>query len=246
MNDRSYNEERLRDNQAYIYDEWYLQRGQYNVEIEDRAILEALNLQENERLLDLGCGTGRLLEKMSSKVESSVGLDLSGKSVEVLNSKKLPQTVALRFDITKDDITSLPGPFDKIVSVQMIQHLDPLVVPGVLRDISGVLANTGVFVLELYNYSGLNRKIEILRSRGKIKKVQNDGNDFFEYRYSPSEMVLLLKNAGFKNIQVLGVCNLPRAIVNRLGAKSFFIERILQHSWFGIFLGYYFIVRAKK
>ena len=66
MNLRSKQEKILRDNQASTYNEWYLERGVIPVEVEDQIIINSLKLHEANSLIDFGCGTGRLLNKIST------------------------------------------------------------------------------------------------------------------------------------------------------------------------------------
>ncbi len=76
---------------------------------------------EGKKILDLGCGTGRLLSELNPS--HGVGVDLSGKMVEMAQSNH-PQLEFVQGDIEDQAfIASLDGPFDVIVLSDTIGFL---------------------------------------------------------------------------------------------------------------------------
>lgn len=116
---------RARDGQAEEFEDWYLQRGYYYDWVEKRTILNALNLQREDVVLDVGCGTGRFTKVIAKKCKKVYGVDFSPKSIEVLNKKAQEEGIQ-NIETYVCDITK-PLPIkenvDKIVSVQTIQHI---------------------------------------------------------------------------------------------------------------------------
>lgn len=102
-------------------------------------------------------------------------------------------------------------------------------------------------VFELYNFDSIYRRHEMMQSGG-IKKVTYSGN-FYEYRFSPSEIEDLFKRSGLKRVRSYGVACLHRNFVNMLGKYSWVLlplEQFIKYSPFSKKLGYYFIVTGKK
>ena len=51
------------------------------------ALVEQLNISARHKVLDVGCGTGRLTLKLASKVDHITGIDLSPQRIEVAHRK---------------------------------------------------------------------------------------------------------------------------------------------------------------
>ena len=246
--ERSKQEKILRDNNAAEYDKWYLERGENAVFVEDETILFYLSFDNNvKRFLDLGCGTGRLTCNISKKFPliDIYGLDISPKSIEILNNKQC-NVKGFEFDASIDKINQVfDKKFDRILSMQMIQHLTKDGAINAITEIYNGLTDNGIAVIELYNYTGLNRIIERIRSFGKIKKIQKK-DLFFEYRYGANEFKeFCLKNSKFKTIEIYGCQNISRRWINKF---PFLIKFDLWLSRFSLskYLGYYFIAVLKK
>ena len=241
---RSEDEAKLRDEQAAIYDSWYLERGKWNVKIEDLAVKHALKLERTDVFMDMGCGTGRLTEKLATKCKSTYGYDISPASIEIMKNKGLHGcAMGGVLDITVNNIP-LSLKVDKILSVQMIQHIEKKYHAPVIKKLYDALKEKGILVIELYNFAGYFRKKEMKAGGGIKKEIQVD--NFYEYRFSPSEMIALFSAAGFKNIKCYGVSNISRGVVNRLRFLALPLEWILEKFSISKRIGYYFIIKGEK
>lgn len=77
-------------------------------------ILRAVGVRPGDRLLDIGCGSGTLLQRAISAGASAVGVDISDVMVEAARRRAAEATVLLA-DAQTADLRAL-GPFDRVVS----------------------------------------------------------------------------------------------------------------------------------
>lgn len=107
------------DKQATIYNVHYL--VEQNAKIE--TMLSRMTFRRNEKVLDLGCGTGFLFPYLAQKAEFLVGLDISKK---VLHEAKKRARGHLNIHIIRADADTTPflgGIFNKILSITVLQNM---------------------------------------------------------------------------------------------------------------------------
>lgn len=98
------------------------------------AVFEELKLSQANRVIDLGCGEGKLLGRLlkSDQFHEIVGLDVSVKSLEIasrrLRLEDLPPFQAQRIQLLHGSLMyrdqRMAG-FDAAALVEVIEHLDP-------------------------------------------------------------------------------------------------------------------------
>jgi SAM-dependent methyltransferase len=191
-----------RDEQAESYEQWYGQRGVLYNYVEKKVIIDALNLQKDDIVLDAGCGTGRLAREMAQRCKKVYGIDFSPKSIEWLN-KKLQEQRINNIEMSVGDLTgNLPikEEVDKVISVQTIQHI-----PNengrylALKNLYNQLKVGGVCVITLYNWGSF-------LDRGLVKEGRF-ANGIYYFRFTPTEVEVLFKECGFRNVWVNGCVN---------------------------------------
>ncbi len=70
-------------------------------------------------VIDVGCGTGVLIEILRSKNIKAVGLEYSESALKICHKRDLP---VQKFDIENDKLTD-PESFDLVVSTEVAEHL---------------------------------------------------------------------------------------------------------------------------
>ncbi|HSI40502.1 MAG TPA: metalloregulator ArsR/SmtB family transcription factor [Xanthobacteraceae bacterium] len=111
-------------------------------QVED-AILDALQGIEISSLLDLGTGTGRILELFAPRIERGVGIDLSADMLTVARAN-LERAGARNCTVRQGDIYSLALPrdaFDVVVVHQVLHFLEDA--PRALKEAARVLRPGG-------------------------------------------------------------------------------------------------------
>ena len=82
--------------------------------------LQDLNLQKGQKVLDLGCGNGRLYELLVPYGIEYYGVDLSDELVKIAK-KNVPDGKIMQGDIT--DLPYEDSEFDLIISVATLHHI---------------------------------------------------------------------------------------------------------------------------
>lgn len=174
----------------------------------------------NKKILDLGCGNGRLYELFKFKMVGYYGIDVSEKMIEI--AKERYPTANFRVG----DALNLPFPedfFDDVYGVAVFHHI-----PSenfrrkFLSEAKRVLKTKGKLFLTVWNFSAQKRlklflKNLILKPIGLSRVDFND--DFvgwgkkikrYVHCFSKSELKTLVQEAGFK-IKELEVIKRPKS-----------------------------------
>lgn len=138
--------------------ETLMQAQQYKMDY----VAHAIDLQEGETLLDIGCGWGPLVKHMTEKYGAKVtGLTLSQgqhkwttSNFNKDNGAKVLLQDAMAFERERpQDIPE--GGFDKITSLEMAEHVGIHRYQEFLGSVRSMLKDTGTFYLQV---AGLRRK----------------------------------------------------------------------------------------
>ena len=73
-----------------------------------KSLVQVVNI-EGKSILDFGCGTGLLTERLSPLANSIVSIDTSPKMIKVLQSKNLPNVSSLSEPLTLELINNNPA-----------------------------------------------------------------------------------------------------------------------------------------
>jgi len=162
------------DQLAPVYDIQYAE--EQNAQIE--AALNNTKPNENELVLDLGCGTGLLLEHIAKSTRLLVGIDISPKILQEAKkrAKRFPNTAIIRADA---DHTPLQNrTFDHVFAVTLLQNMpNPIKTIKEIKRISkpqSAIVLTGLkkkfsqeSFMNLLNQSGL--KVSTLKTNPQLK-----------------------------------------------------------------------------
>ena len=89
-----------------------------------RHIAAKLRLQDGQKILDIGCGWGGMALYLASLAEVEVtGVTLSKEQLEVARARAKELGLDHRVKFELQDYRHLEGPFDRIVSVGMFEHV---------------------------------------------------------------------------------------------------------------------------
>jgi SAM-dependent methyltransferase len=164
------------------------------------------------RLIDLGCGTGRLLLHFARRGFACVGVDLSEAMLEVAREKA--HALGLSIELRRANLVELdeiaPASFDyaaclfsTLGMIRGVEHRRRF-----LRHVRRVLNPGGVFVLHVHNAHyrfgrGLGRRG--VEPGDRVMPQHRSGADLTIHHFSRRELVRELKLAGFSIRELLAV-----------------------------------------
>lgn len=111
-----------------------------------KSLREVINVKDLN-ILDFGCGTGNLTERMAETAQHVVGIDISTAMISVLKSKNIPNIEAIAMDIMKEDLLHHPAfsrKFDLITASSVMGFVDDF--QGILEALKPLLAPNGILV----------------------------------------------------------------------------------------------------
>lgn len=133
-----------------------------------------------DRVLEVGCGTGLILERLERRSQQAVGLDLSRGMLAHARSKELTVVQG-----AADALPFADASFDTVVSFKVLPHVQPI--RQALQELARVTAPGGHLLLEFYNVYSLRGVIKRLKQPTAIGAAFND-EDVFTRLDSPARM----------------------------------------------------------
>jgi len=114
-------------------------------------------LNNNQVLLDFGCGNGYGTYYLSSYVKNSVGVDIS--EAAILNATKLYKKGNLHYNAINDDLWPYRQEFDIITCFEVFEHVDEP--ERILDKIKVSLKNSGLLFISTPNIDVFGEKLKI-------------------------------------------------------------------------------------
>ena len=205
----------------------------YDVAVEKNAILRRLDLKPAHRVLELGCGTGRLSLPVLEHCGEFVGVDFSFQFLRTLRRRLGSRRDA---HIIRADVTHLPlrrGPlFDRVLSAQVLEHLPSAESRRAFAtNAHSVLKEDGRLVLTTYNYSW------VLRHLGELREGYHPLGIYY-YRYQASELEKELRR-WYRVREICGIRNqlIPGKVLLSLGTAGVLLDDLIARMYFSRSLG---------
>ena len=199
-------------------------------------VCRKLQLKPGERLLDLGCGWGALTAHAAQHYGADVtGVTLSRNQARFANQRLEEAGLQDRARVLCTDYRDIDGPpFDKIASLEMVEHVGVRRLRMFYRQVSRLLADQGLFLLQ---WTGLRRRMrpEDLLWGLFMNRYIFPGADA---SLCPSAMLKSIESAGFElhgseNVSIHYAFTLQAWRQNWLRNRSAVVERYGER-WFRI------------
>jgi ubiquinone/menaquinone biosynthesis C-methylase UbiE len=187
-------------------------------------------------VLEVGCGTGLVLERIARFARSARGVDLSPGMLARARERGL--------DVTEGSATDLPfadASFDVTCSFKVLAHVPQI--ERALAEMARVTRPGGIVIAEFYNPLSLRALLKRVGPPGKIGQAAHERNVYTRYD-SPREVERLLP-AGAKVVAARGVRIVtPSALLMRVPLLRIALraaERGLADSPLRVFGGFYIV-----
>lgn len=113
-----------------------------------RHIAAKLLVEPGARVLDIGCGWGGLALYLAQECGASVtGITLSEEQLAIARQRAADNKLSSRIDFRLMDYRKVTGPFDRVVSVGMFEHVGPADYGTYFQTANRILADDGVMLL---------------------------------------------------------------------------------------------------
>lgn len=153
-------------------------------------LVELLSPQPGERILDLGCGTGHLTDKIATITEV-LGIDSAATMIE----KARANYPNLRFELANAAELNFIEQFDGVFSNAVLHWVKPP--EKVITGVWNALKPGGRFVAEFGGKGNINLILTALHNAIKANSLSIDEELNFNYFPSIAEYGNLLENQGF-------------------------------------------------
>lgn len=148
------------------YDELYKKEQEKKSDI----ILKNIIIRKNDKVLDVGCGSGIFLEKIKDRCREAIGIDTSEELLRIASGRFFGQLMRA----AAEDIPFEDNYFDLVVSITALQNFED--VEKGLREIKRVgKERFALSFLKKSSKAGLiERLIKEVFKNMKIKRIEQD------------------------------------------------------------------------
>jgi ubiquinone/menaquinone biosynthesis C-methylase UbiE len=180
------------DNRAY-YDNfagWYERERHlpYHRMLDDLEVEIVQRYATDRAALEVGCGTGLILERVAGFARSAAGIDLSGGMLAKAASRGLA--------VAQASATELPiatASVDVAYSFKVLAHIPDIT--GALREMARVVRPGGYVIAEFYNARSLRRLVKAVKPPTAVSDQTHDEHVYTRYddiaaikSYLPAEL----------------------------------------------------------
>ncbi len=213
----------------------------YHALIDDLEIKAVRSFCEGKLVLEAGCGSGLVLDRLKRIARQVIGMDLSFGMLG--NARKRSLNVA------QANILHLPFPsntFDTVVSFKVLAHIE--LIQDALRELARVTKPGGMLALEFYNPVSMRGLIKRLKPPSKTSDRFVDEDILTRYDSLSRIRSYLPEDVDFEGYRGVRIVT-PSAGVHKLPIiKNMFraMELAMVNSFFAQFAGFLIVLARKK
>jgi 2-polyprenyl-3-methyl-5-hydroxy-6-metoxy-1,4-benzoquinol methylase len=183
---------------GYQYEAYYngisFQKSWHRIKFQNA--LKLLQVKDDDTILDAACGSGVLTELIAQRSKAKItGVDFSEPAIDFCNNKYQSANVEfIRLDLQENYFS--PDSFDKIVMLEVLEHLTPETANAIFKTLYSYLKVGGKLVLSTPNKNSFWPLIEFLLDALKLTPKMK-GEQHVKL-YNKKTLRRILTDAGFK------------------------------------------------
>jgi ubiquinone/menaquinone biosynthesis C-methylase UbiE len=215
--------------------------GGYHALVDDLEIDLVRRFGEGRDVLECGCGTGLLLERIAAFARKASGMDLSPGMLEHARARGL--------DVREGSVTSLPfedASFDVTCSFKVLAHVPDI--GKALSEMARVTRPGGVVLAEFYNPLSFRALAKRLGPAGKISEATRESAVYTRFDAPWIIPRLLPPGVRFEGVRGVRIVT-PAAIAMRVPGVRAVLRRLefaLADTPAAFFGGFYVAVLRKE
>jgi len=160
---------------------------------------------KNQKVLDLGCGTGRYTIFLAQKGLEVIALDISRIPLSILAKRIKNKPYRKRIKLVKTSASRIPYPnksFDIVISIAVLHHGKAKQIKGWFKEVKRVLKRDGYFLLSVLSKNDLryNSGKEIEKNT-KVNIKNTFDPEIPHHFFSEKEILSFLKDYEILNIK---------------------------------------------
>jgi ubiquinone/menaquinone biosynthesis C-methylase UbiE len=159
-------------------------------------------VKKGDKILDFGCGNGRLLEILNDKKIDYTGADISGELIKLAKQKYKGKNVEFIKITSSDSLSFSDNYFNVAVSIAVFHHFPESYAQEMAKELYRILGMGGKIVVTVWNLEQ-ERFQKFIKDKSKdlyIPFKDNSGEEFGRYhrKYNAEDLEYIFLSAGFK------------------------------------------------
>lgn len=133
----------------FLPEQWIIDKSSYHYMTYFGSVALILNMLPNppRKILDAGCGPGRLTHELVKRNYEAAGFDYSPRAIDYARLL-VPNAKFCVLDLTrKDDFIVFDRGFNVIILREVLEHIDPLYHDQILAYFHTILVDDGILIL---------------------------------------------------------------------------------------------------
>ncbi|MDO8604231.1 MAG: methionine biosynthesis protein MetW [bacterium] len=164
-------------------------------------------IEKGERILDIACGDGLLLQELKGKGAIVAGVDISDEAIKKCREKGLDVSLV---DIASEKLPFKNGAFDTVIMLDVLEHL---YFPEKLLE-EAVRTSKKHIIISVPNFNSLPARLQVLFGGVPENNRPHKGHVFwFNYenlmgmlKHSNLQVSIIKTNTIFENYILIGAC----------------------------------------
>jgi SAM-dependent methyltransferase len=188
-----------------------------------KQTIAALDLQPTDRILELGCGVGRIGRELAPRVAHWEGCDISSNMLSVARERLAAFPNIGLTELHRSSLQPLPdASFDKAYCTAVFIHMDKEDFFLYLKDMARVLKPDGLIYFDVWNMaSKVGWKRYSLEIEQYAQADHSKRKDVARNQFScPEEVRIFLDKAGFELLLILSDSPWVQAVAVKRGGSA--------------------------